>query len=146
MPEPVDPRLPRRSCCAPCCCRCSTVSAVSGSWMEELQDNLLFRWFVGPDLDAPVWDVTVFTKNRNRLLADDVAMAFFERVLAQAKAQHLLSDEHFTVDGMLIEAWAGQKSFKKKTDIPLVSPTDDPSNPAWTSGRAADQCHACLDH
>jgi transposase len=98
--------------------------------MEELQYNLLFRWFVGLDLDAPVWDVTVFTKNRDRLLAGAVATAFFEQVLAQAKAQRLLSDEHFTVDGTLIEAWAGQKSFKKKTDVPPASPTDDPGNPS----------------
>ena len=67
--------------------------------MEELQYNLLFRWFVSLDLDAPVWDVTVFTKNRDRLLAGAVATAFFEQVLAQAKAHRLLSDEHFTVDG-----------------------------------------------
>ena len=80
--------------------------------MEELQHNRLFRWFVGLDLDAPVWDVTVFTKNRDRLLAGAVATAFFEQVLAQAKTHRLLSDEHFTVDGTLIEAWAGQKSFK----------------------------------
>ena len=98
--------------------------------MEALQYNLLFRWFVGLDLDAPVWDVTVFTKNRDRLLAGAVATAFFEQVLAQAKAQRLLSDEHFTVDGTLIEAWAGQKSFKKKTDVPPASPPDDPGNPS----------------
>ncbi len=96
--------------------------------MEELQYNLLFRWFVGLDLDAPVWDVTVFTKNRDRLLAGAVATVFFEQVLAQAKAQRLLSDEHFTVDGTLIEAWAGQKSFKKKTDVPPASPPEDPGN------------------
>jgi IS5 family transposase len=98
--------------------------------MEELQYHLLFRWFVGLDLDAPVWDVTVFTKNRDRLLEGEVAAAFFEQVLAQAKAQRLLSDEHFTVDGTLIEAWAGQKSFKKKTDVPPAAPTDDPGNPS----------------
>lgn len=94
--------------------------------MEQLDYNLLFRWFVGLDLDAPVWDVTVFTKNRDRLLAGEVATAFFEEVLAQAKAQRLLSDEHFTVDGTLIEAWAGQKSFKKNAAPPS---TDDPGNP-----------------
>jgi transposase len=98
--------------------------------MEELQYNLLFRWFVGLDLDAPVWDVTVFTKNRDRLLAGEVASAFFEQVLAQAKAHSLLSDEHFTVDGTLIEAWAGQKSFKQKTDAAPVPPPDDPGNPS----------------
>jgi hypothetical protein len=65
--------------------------------MEELQYNLLFRWFVGLDLDAPVWDVTVFTKNRDRLLEGEVATAFFKEVLAQAKAQRLLSDEHFVL-------------------------------------------------
>ena len=97
--------------------------------MEALQYNLLFRWFVGLDLDAPVWDVTVFTKNRDRLLAGAVATAFFEQVLAQAKAHRLLSDEHFTVDGTLIEAWAGQKSFKQKTAAALVPP-DDPGNPS----------------
>jgi len=98
--------------------------------MEALQYNLLFRWFVGLDLDAPVWDVTVFTKNRDRLLAGEVATALFEQVLAQAKAHRLLSDEHFTVDGTLIEAWAGQKSFKLKTDAAPVLPPDDPGNPS----------------
>ena len=97
--------------------------------MEQLQNNLLFRWFIGLDLDAPVWDVTVFTKNRDRLLAGEVATAFFEQVLAQAKTHRLLSDEHFTVDSTLIEAWAGQKSFKLKTDAAPVPP-DDPGNPS----------------
>lgn len=97
--------------------------------MEQLDYNLLFRWFVGLDLDASVWDVTVFTKNRDRLLEGEVATAFFEQVLAHAKAQRLLSDEHFTVDGTLIEAWAGQKSFKQTTEVPLP-PTDDPGNPS----------------
>jgi transposase len=98
--------------------------------MKQLQYNLLFCWFVGLDLDAPVWDVTVFTKNRDRLLAGEVATAFFEQVLAQAKAQRLLSDEHFTVDGTLIEAWAGQKSFKPKAETAPVPPADDPGNPS----------------
>lgn len=98
--------------------------------MEQLDYNLLFRWFVGLDLDASVWDVTVFTKNRDRLLAGEVATAFFEQVLAQARAQRLLSDEHFTVDGTLIEAWAGQKSFKPKADVPPMPPPEDPGNPS----------------
>lgn len=98
--------------------------------MEALQYNRLFRWFVGLDLDAPVWDVTVFTKNRDRLLAGQIATAFFKQVLAQAKAQHLLSDEHFTVDGTLIEAWAGQKSFKPKAEPAPVSPPYDPGHPS----------------
>ena len=98
--------------------------------MEELPYHLLFRWCVGLDLDAPVWDVTVLTKNRDRVLAGEVATAFFEQVLAQAKAQRLLSDEHFTVDGTLIEAWAGQKSFKLKSEATPVPPPDDPGNPS----------------
>lgn len=98
--------------------------------MEQLDYNLLFRWFVGLDLDAPIWDVTVFTKNRDRLLEGKVATAFFEQVLAQAKAHRLLSDEHFTVDGTLIEAWAGQKSFKPKAAAVPVPPPDDPGNPS----------------
>ena len=98
--------------------------------MEELQYNLLFRWCVGLDLDMPVWDMTVFTKNRDRLLEGAGATAFFEQVLAQAKAQRLLSDEPFTVDGPLIEAKAGQKSFKKKAQPSAVPPPDDPGNPS----------------
>ena len=95
--------------------------------MEQLDYNLLFRWFVGLSMDDPVWDPTVFTKNRERLLRGDIARAFFERVLAQAQGRQLLSGEHFTVDGTLIEAWAGLKSFKKKGSRP--QPPDDPGNP-----------------
>lgn len=84
--------------------------------MEELQYNLLFRWFVGLEVDDRVWDVTVFTKNRERLLQGDVAAAFFAAVIRQAREADLLSDEHFSVDGTLIEAWAGQKSFRPKDD------------------------------
>ncbi|MFQ5457559.1 MAG: IS5 family transposase [Myxococcota bacterium] len=96
--------------------------------MEQLDYNLLFRWFVGLNMDEPVWDATVFTKNRERLLAGDIAQAFFVQVLAQARERALLSDEHFTVDGTLIEAWAGVKSFKKKGERG-GSPPDDPGNP-----------------
>ena len=96
--------------------------------MQQLDYNLLFRWFVGLSMDDPMWDPTVFTKNRERLLAGDVAQAFFDSVLAQAKAQGLLSAEHFTVDGTLLEAWAGQKSFKPKGETP-PPPADDPGNP-----------------
>ena len=74
--------------------------------MEQLDYNLLFRWFVGMNIDDPVWDVTVFTKNRERLLAAGVAKTLFAEVLAQARRQGLLSTEHFTVDGTLIAAWA----------------------------------------
>jgi len=80
--------------------------------MEQLNYNLLFRWFVGMEMDEPVWNHAVFSKNRERLLNQEVARTFFSRVLEQAKAH--LSDEHFTVDGTLIEAWASQKSFQKK--------------------------------
>jgi len=97
--------------------------------MEQLDFNILYRWFVGLNMDDPIWDVTVFTKNRDRLLEGDVAHAFFDQVLAQAKTRKLLSDEHFTVDGTLIEAWAGHKSFKRK-DAPPEPPPDDPGNPS----------------
>lgn len=82
--------------------------------MEQLEYNLLFRWFVGLSMDDEVWDPTVFTKNRQRLLDRDIAEEFFERVLSQAREKKLLSDEHFSVDGTLIEAWASMKSVKPK--------------------------------
>ena len=85
--------------------------------MEQLDYNLLFRWFVGLTMDDAVWDVTVFTKNRDRLLNQDIARSFFSRVVERARP--VMSDEHFTVDGTLIEAWASQKSFQRtdgKTD------------------------------
>jgi transposase len=95
--------------------------------MEQLEYNLLFRWFVGLAMDDTVWTATTFTKNRERLLAGDVARAFFEDVVAQADAARLLSDDHFTVDGTLLEACAGLKSFRRKgAPIP---PLDDPGNP-----------------
>ncbi len=92
--------------------------------MEQLDYNLLFRWFVGLNADEAVWDPTVFTKNRDRLLAGDVAQAFFAEVLELAREHRLLSDEHFTVDGTLLEAWAGQKSFTRKDAPPRDPPTD----------------------
>lgn len=95
--------------------------------MEQLNYNILFRWFVGLSMDDRVWDATVFTKNRDRLLEGDIAEAFFAKVLAQARAEGLLSEEHFTVDGTLIEAWAGQKSFQR-TDGSDRTPPDDPGN------------------
>src|SRR2546422_6120596 len=80
--------------------------------MEQLQYNLLFRWFVGMEMDEEVWNHAVFSKNRERLLNEEIAEAFFQRVLVLA--QPYLSDEHFTVDGTRIEAWASQKSFRRK--------------------------------
>lgn len=82
--------------------------------MEQMDYNLLFRWFAGLSMDAPIWDVTVFTKNRDRLLAGDVASKFLAAVVAQARARNLLSDEHFSVDGTLLDAWASMKSFRPK--------------------------------
>jgi transposase len=96
--------------------------------MEQLQYNLLFRWFVGMNMDEPVWVPTVFSKNRDRLMEGDVAEKFFALILDQAAAAGLLSDEHFSVDGTLIEAWASQKSFQRK-DKPEAPPPDDPGNP-----------------
>jgi transposase len=95
--------------------------------MEQLEYNLLFRWFIGLDMDDSVWAPTTFTKNRDRLLDGDIARAFFEDVVEQARGRRLLSAEHFIVDGTLLEAWAGQKSFKR-TDPPR-QPPDDPGNP-----------------
>ena len=84
--------------------------------MEEMDYNLLFRWFVGLEMDDRVWDVTVFTKNRERLMAGEISQKFLQAVLRQAG--ELLSDEHFTVDGTLIEAWASRRSFEKKPEPP----------------------------
>jgi transposase len=96
--------------------------------MEELDYSVLFRWFVGLGMDDPVWDATTFTKNRDRLLAGNVADAFFEEVTAAAERAGLLSDEHFTVDGTLLEAWASHNSFKRRDGA--SQPPDGPSNPA----------------
>jgi transposase len=87
--------------------------------MEQLQYNLLFRWFAGLNMDEAVWDATVFSKNRERLLQGDIAQAFFEAVLLQARERDLLSDEHFTVDGTLLEAWPAKRVFRRKR-IPLI--------------------------
>src|SRR5207245_484580 len=95
--------------------------------MEEMDYNLLFRWFVGLNADDEVWDATTFTKNRDRLLEADVAKEFLAQVVAQAGAKDLTSDEHFTVDGTLLEAWASQKSFQPK-EGKQPPPPDDPGN------------------
>lgn len=97
--------------------------------MEQLDYNMLYRWFVGLELDEPVWDVTVFTKNRERLLAGDLAQAFLGAVLAEARQRGLLSAEHFTVDGTLVQAWAGQKSFQRRQGSRPPVGDDDPGNP-----------------
>jgi transposase len=95
--------------------------------MEDLDYSVLYRWFVGLSMDDAVWDATTFTKNRDRLLEGDIADAFFAEVLAAIRAEGLLSDEHFTVDGTLLEAWASHKSFKPKDGS--GTPPNDPKNP-----------------
>jgi transposase len=111
--------------------------------MEEMDYNLLFRWFVGLNADDPVWDATVFTKNRDRLLQADVAKEFLAEVVAQAGAKGLTSDEHFTVDGTLLEAWASQKSYQARAGQP-PPPPDDPGNPTinFRGERRSNQTHA----
>jgi transposase len=96
--------------------------------MEEIDYSVLFRWFVGLNLDEEVWDATTFTKNRDRLLEAEIAKLFLAEVVEQARTRGLTSDEHFTVDGTLLEAWAGVKSFQRK-DGGNPPPPDDPSNP-----------------
>jgi transposase len=86
--------------------------------MEQLNYNLLFRWFVGLEMDDPVWDVTVFTKNRERLIAGEASQQLLLAVLEEAREHQLLSEEHFTVDGTLIQAWASRRSFHPKSDPP----------------------------
>jgi len=111
--------------------------------MEEMDYNLLFRWFVGLNADDEVWDATVFTKNRDRLLEADVAQEFLAQVVEQARAKALTSDEHFTVDGTLLEAWASLKSFQPKKDKPSPPP-DDPGNPTvnFRGERRSNDTHA----
>lgn len=86
--------------------------------MEQLNYNLLFRWFVGLEMDDAVWDATVFCKNRERLIDADISQQLLLEVVEQARAHQLLSEEHFTVDGTLIQAWASRRSFREKTDPP----------------------------
>jgi transposase len=105
--------------------------------MEQLTYNMMFRWFVGLSMDAPVWDVTVFTKNRERLLQGDIAQKFLAAILVDPAVMPLLSDEHFSVDGTLIEAWASMKSFKPKTPPSDDAPKDQSGEPP-ASGRNAE--------
>jgi len=111
--------------------------------MEEIDYSMLFRWFVGLNLDEEVWDPTVFTKNRDRLLEAEVAKQFLGQVVEQARAKGLTSDEHFTVDGTLLEAWAGAKSFQRKDGKNPLS-ADDPGNPTvnFHGEKRSNQTHA----
>ena len=97
--------------------------------MEQLQYNLLFRWFVGLGIDDAVWVATVFTKNRDRLLNTDIARKFLAAILSDKAVAPLLSDEHFSVDGTLIEAWASMKSFQPKAETGGAEPPADASGP-----------------
>jgi len=112
--------------------------------MEEMDYNLLFRWFVGLNADDEVWDATTFTKNRDRLLEADVAKEFLAQVVAQAGAKGLTSDEHFTVDGTLLEAWASVKSFQPKAGKQTPPPDDDPGNPTvnFRGEKRSNETHA----
>ena len=96
--------------------------------MEEVDYSILYRWFVGLNLDEAVWDATTFTKNRDRLLEGSVAREFLAQVVERAREAGLVSDEHFTVDGTLLEAWASLKSFQAK-EQKTATPPDDPGNP-----------------
>ena len=95
--------------------------------MEQLDYNLLFRWFVGLGMDDAVWSPSTFSKNRDRLLEGDIAAVFFEAILIHAETERLLSDEHFTVDGTLLESWASQKSFRPRDEDPPTRGGGTPS-------------------
>lgn len=117
--------------------------------MEQLRYNLLFRWFVGLSADEPVWHATVFSKNRDRLLEGVVSEQFFSLIVEQARAKKLLSDERFTVDGTLIEAWAGQKSFQRKDggdNNARNPPADRGGNPTvnWHKETRSNETHESL--
>ena len=107
--------------------------------MEQLDYNLLFRWFVGLSMDAPVWDASTFSKNRDRLLDADVARRMLTAILTQPRVQALMSDEHFSVDGTLIQAWASHKSFQPKPPpAPSAGDGDRPGGaPGGTPGGTA---------
>ena len=110
--------------------------------MEQLNYNLLFRWFVGLDLEDEVWDATVFTKNRQRLLSGSISRKFFTAVVEQADREGLLSNEHFSVDGTLVEAWASHKSLRLRDQADERDP-DDPGNPTvnWRGEKRSNETH-----
>jgi transposase len=112
--------------------------------MEQLNYNLLFRWFVGLGIDDPVWVPTVFTKNRDRLLAGEIADALLHEVLRAAQAKGLLSHEHFTIDGTLLEAWASHKSFRPKNEPPAPPSSGAGRNPSvdFRGERRSNATHA----
>lgn len=112
---------------------------------EQLEYNLLFRWFVGLGMDDRAWVPTVFTKNRDRLLRGDIAEAFFQAVIGEARRRNWLSDEHFTVDGTLLEAWASQKSFRPKDEPPTSDGTRNPDVNYRGQKRSNETHHSTTD-
>ena len=113
--------------------------------MEDLEYNFLYRWFVGLGMDEPVWDATTFSKNRERFIDGEVARYFFDEVVSLAQVHKLLSAEHFSVDGTLIEAWASLKSFQPKSEREQAKPPDDPGNPTvnFRGERRSNDTHVC---
>src|SRR5262249_17819732 len=109
--------------------------------MEQLDYNLLFRWFVGLNMDDGVWDATVYSKNRDRMLKSDIARLFFQAVVEEARVMGLLSDEHFSVDGTLIEAWASQKSFQRKDGGESGNPPDSNGGVDFHGEQRTNQTH-----
>lgn len=105
--------------------------------MEQMQYNLMFRWFVGLGIDDPVWVPTVFTKNRDRLLTAEIARKFLAAILADKAVAPLLSDEHFCVDGTLVQAWASMKSFQRKASDGAEPPAGDDAGPGQDGNAAA---------
>ena len=112
--------------------------------MEQLDYNLLFRWYVGLSMDAPVWDPTVFSKNRDRLIEGEIAAKFLTAVLVQPRVKALLSEEHFSVDGTLIEAWASIKSFRRKdgSDDGMAPPGGRNAERNFKGEKRSNQTHA----
>jgi len=114
--------------------------------MEQLEYNLLFRWFVGLGIDEAIWVPTVFSKNRDRLMTTDIARKLMAAILAHEKVAALLSDDHFSVDGTLVEAWASFKSFRPKQSAPGTAPPDDPTPPpASPPGSGHTECPSSTD-
>lgn len=113
------------------------------AFCEDLNYNLLYRWFLDMDMMEPSFDASTFSKNRHRLLRHDVARIFFDAVVSEANQQHLISNEHFSVDGTMIEAAASMKSFRKRDDD-LPPPSDDPGNPDvnFRDERRSNETHA----
>lgn len=112
--------------------------------IEQLQYNMLFRWFVGMSGTEPIWNPTTYSRNRDRFLEGDVAVAFFNQVLDQARAKGLLSEEHFSVDGTLVEAWASFKSLKAKDGSDVHRPQPEhPGSPAldWKGEKRSNATH-----